>query len=70
MQTQAHAQSIEACRALVGDGIALDIGTGVEVMDNGGITATWADDSVTDAVGDEQGGQYIDVLFVGVHFSI
>ena len=35
LQALTHAQGIEACATLIGDGIALDIGTLVEVVHDG-----------------------------------
>ena len=67
VQGLCHAEGIEAGRALIGDGPARDVGTLVQVMDDGGIAAAWADDGVTDAVGHEQRREYVDVLLVAKH---
>ena len=65
-----HAQGIEARRALVGDGIAGDVGTLVQVMYDGSIAATWTDHRMTDSVLDKQGREDINIDFITIHDNI
>ena len=65
-----HAKGIETCRTLVGDGVALDVGTLVQIMDDGGIATARTNHSMTNAVGLEQGRQYVYILFVTKHLRM
>ena len=67
IQSLHHAQGIEARRAFVGDGIAADVGTLVQVVDDGRIAAARTDDGVTDSVPYEQGRQYVYALLMAIH---
>ena len=69
-QSLRHAQGIEARTTLVGDGIALDLRTRVEVMHDGCIATARTHHGMTDAMSHEQGGQYVDVVFIAVHLDI
>ena len=62
VQGLCHAQGIEASRALVGDGPARDVRTLVEVMHDGRIATARTDNGMTDAVGHQQGGEYVYIL--------
>ena len=66
----AHAQGIEACTPLVGNRIALDVRTLVEVMHNGCIATAWTNHRMTDAMSHEQCRQYVDVFFIAIHYYI
>ena len=70
IELQRHAQGIEACRALVGDGITGDVGTFVQVVDNGRVATARADDGMTDAIRYEQHRQYVYFFLIAVHLRI
>ena len=70
MESLHHAKGIKACRTLVGDGITLNAGTLVQIVDDGGIATTRTDHSMTNAVGLEQGSQYVYILFVTKHLRM
>ena len=63
-----HAECVEARRPLVGDGVALYVGTLAEIMHDGRVATARADDGVTDTMSHEQSRQQVYVLFVRVHF--
>ena len=65
-----HTEGIESRRPFVGNGIARDVGALVQVMDDGGIAAAWADDGVTNAVLDEQSRQLVDAFLIAIHRRI
>ena len=65
-----HAYGIEARAALVGDRMALDVWTLVQVVDNGSIAAAWAYYCVAYAVTHEQGREYVGVLLVAIQCLI
>ena len=67
VQTLCHAQGVEARRALVGNGEALNIRALVQVMDNSAIARTGADHRMANTMSHEQGSQYVYMLFITVH---
>ena len=62
-----HAKGIETRRPLIGDGVARDVRTLVEVVRNGRVAATGTHHSLCHPVGDEQRGEYVDILFIRIH---
>ena len=70
LQALAHAQGIEACRALIRHRIAFDIRTHIEIMHDGRISAPWAQHRMPDPMRHQQTGQYIYVLFIAIHILI
>ena len=65
-----HTDHIKGCTALIGNGITLDIGTGMEIMHDRGITTTRAHHSMTNAMGHQQSREYIYIFFIAKHLRM
>ena len=67
MECLYHAKGIEARTALISDGIALYVGTLIQIVHDGGIATARAHDGMMYAVSHQQRREYVYVLLVTIH---